>query len=321
MNDRVVRRVRRCVLTLAAIAMVAGGAVSSGAQNVARESLVRAVRSAIAAGEFQQAAALVDERRAAVGPTPEVIAATSWLGRGAYAAGRLDEAAQYAAEAHDLAVEALRTVRLEESADLEIGLGAAIEVEGLVRAARGARAEAVYFLGRELETYAGSPIHKRLQKNINLLSLEGAAAPALQTREFVGPERSLEVMDGNVVLLFFWAHWCGDCKAQAPIVAAVAEKYRAQGLRLVAPTQRFGYVVAGTPAPPDVERRHIEAVRDEYYPFLKTAPVPLDIANHQRYGVSTTPTLVLVDRRGIVRLYRPGNMTEAELDAAIRPLL
>ena len=43
--------------------------------------------------------------------------------------------------------------------------------------------------------------------------------------------------------------------------------------------------------------------------------------NHTRYGVSTTPTLVLVDRRGIVRLYHPGNMTEEELSAVIEPAL
>ncbi|MGE0444906.1 MAG: TlpA family protein disulfide reductase, partial [Vicinamibacterales bacterium] len=288
--------VNRCWAALAIAALVSLGAAPAGAQDARPEPLVRAVRSAITAGQFERAISLVDQRRAAAGATPEVIAAISWLGRGAYAAGRLDEAAQFAAEAHDLALEALKTTRLEDSADLEIGLGAAIETEGLVRAARGARAEAVYFLSRELETYAGSPIHKRLQKNINLLSLEGAKAPALQTAELIGSVRSLDAMNGNVVLLFFWAHWCGDCKAQAPIVASVLEKYRAQGLRLVAPTQRFGYIVAGTAAPPQAERRHIEAVRDQYYPFLKTAPVPLDVANHQRYGVSTTPTLVVVDR-------------------------
>jgi hypothetical protein len=49
--------------------------------------------------------------------------------------------------------------------------------------------------------------------------------------------------------------------------------------------------------------------------------VPVSERTLRQYGVSTTPTLALVDRQGIVRLYRPGNMTEADLDAAIRKLL
>jgi thioredoxin-related protein len=40
-------------------------------------------------------------------------------------------------------------------------------------------------------------------------------------------------------------------------------------------------------------------------------------ANFTRYGASTTPTVVLIDRAGIVRLYHPGAMTYAELRAAV----
>jgi hypothetical protein len=62
-------------------------------------------------------------------------------------------------------------------------------------------------------------------------------------------------------------------------------------------------------------------VRDTSYPFLQSEAVPVSETNHTAYGVSTVPTLVLLDRRGIVRLYHPGNMSEAELIAAIEPLL
>jgi thiol-disulfide isomerase/thioredoxin len=310
----------RLALASILISLVVGG--SAYAQATPPADLIRSVRSAIAAGDFAKADSLVADRRALHGVTSELIAAISWLGRGAHAAGRLDEAAQYAAEAHDLALERLATVPLADDAQLQIGLGAAIEVEALVRAARGARAEAVYFLQRELETYAGTPIHKRLQKNLHLLSLEGKTAPSLSTAESLGaPVPGLGALKGSVVLLFFWAHWCPDCKAQAPIVATLIDRYRTQGLRVVAPTQHFGYIVAGRPAPPDVEMQHIEKVRDEHYAFLRDELVPLGITNHERYGVSTTPTLVLIDREGIVRLYHPGTMTQDALDTAIRALL
>ena len=132
---------------------------------------------------------------------------------------------------------------------------------------------------------------------------------------------SFDRLKGSVVLLFFWAHWCPDCKAQGPIIERLLGKYRSDGLRVVAPTQRFGYIVAGQKAPADAELRHIVQVRDQYYAFLRDEAVPVSDVNHKRYGVSSTPTLALVDRQGVVRLYRPGRMAEQDLEAAIRKLL
>ncbi len=89
---------------------------------------------------------------------------------------------------------------------------------------------------------------------------------------------------------------------------------------MCAPTQRYGYVAGGQAASADEEPRYIHQVLDTHYGFLKGQPVPISATNHQRYGVSTTPTLVLVDREGIVRLYHPGRMTEEELEPIIRRL-
>jgi thiol-disulfide isomerase/thioredoxin len=310
---------RRIIIGLAVIAVV----VANGADaRQVRSAIVADVRAAIAAKDFSRGEMLVEAYRSTSGVTPELIEALSWLARGAYAVGDLDQAVQYSVDTYDLAVAALETRQLATDAHLETALGAAIETEALVRAARGDRSSAVYFLEREIEKYRNSPIHKRLQKNLNLLTLEGQAAPALDAREYVGPVVPvLGDLKGNVVLLFFWAHWCPDCKRQAPIIDALLQKYRAEGLRLIAPTQRFGYIVRGTTADPDAELRHIVEVRDQYYAFLRQEPVPVGAANHIRYGVSTTPTLALVDRQGIVRLYRPGNMSQPDLDAAIRTLL
>lgn len=310
---------RRITRSLALIAVLTAG-ITTLAQSGA--DIVPVVRAAIAAGDFAAGQARIDEYRSARGVTPEMIAALSWLARGAFAAGRFDQATQYSVDTYDLAVAALRTRRLEDDSYLETALGAAIETDALVRAARGDRSSAVYFLERELETFRDSPIHKRLQKNLNLLSLEGQPAPALEAREYLGPPApGLDELKGNVVLLFFWAHWCPDCKRQSPIIATLLGKYRSQGLRVIAPTQRFGYIVSGQDAPADAELKHIIQVRDQYYGFLRDEGVPVSEALHKRYGVSSTPTLALVDRQGIVRLYHPGQMTEADLDAAIRKLL
>jgi thiol-disulfide isomerase/thioredoxin len=267
--------------------------------------------------------AILKEYRATRGTTSEALEALSWLGRAALAGKQLDKAFQYASETHELASAALKQTRLDDDVRLETALGAAIEVQAQVRAERGQRSDAVYFLGRELEKYRGTPLHRRIQKNVHLLSLEGHPAPRLEDGDFLGrPMPAFEAGRGKAILLFFWAHWCPDCKAQAPILAKILDRYGKNGLAIIAPTQRYGYTVRrGVAASADEERRHIEQVRDASYPFLRNEPVPVSEANHTVYGVSTVPTLVLVDSHGVVRLYHPGNMNEEELRAAIEPLL
>jgi thiol-disulfide isomerase/thioredoxin len=164
---------------------------------------------------------------------------------------------------------------------------------------------------------------KRIQKNINLLTLEGHPAPPLARAESIGTVAvpSLADLKGKVVVLFFWAHWCPDCKIEGPILAKLLQKYGSQGLAIVAPTQRYGYVAGGAKASPEDEMKYIAQVRDQYYPWLAGVPVPVSAADHERYGVSSTPTMVIVDRAGIIRDYHPGRMSEEELEREIGALL
>ena len=123
------------------------------------------------------------------------------------------------------------------------------------------------------------------------------------------------------MLLFFWAHWCGDCKAMIADVAKIRQTYGPQGLVVVGPTRLYGYAASGEDAPPEKEKAYIEQVRSRYYAALSDMPVPFGSANFLAYGASTTPTLVLIDRMGVVRYYHPGAAGEAEMAAKIRPLL
>jgi len=155
-----------------------------------------------------------------------------------------------------------------------------------------------------------------------LHGLEGQPAPHLQAGISIGGRvPAARELDGKVVLLFFWASWCPECKAESSIIAAASEKYRGQGLVLIAPTQRYGFVEDGRQAAPDQELRYIAHVRDTYYPFLRQVPTPVTDANYKQYGVDSVPTHVLIDRKGIIRLYQRGRMTSEELTAAIQRLL
>src|SRR5258706_16408838 len=143
------------------------------------------VRAAIAAPDLPRGARILSGFRSAHGTAPEAIEALSWLARGALAAKDLDTADRDASETYTLAVAALKRVKLESDAHLQTALGAAIETAALVGGARGERSESVSLLQRELATYRETPIHKRLAKNLNLLSLEGEPAPALETGEYL----------------------------------------------------------------------------------------------------------------------------------------
>ena len=59
----------------------------------------------------------------------------------------------------------------------------------------------------------------------------------------------------------------------------------------------------------------------ESYPDLKHIAVPLSSETFNNYGVSSTPTIVLIDRAGIVRLYRPGRMTYEELAPRVAEIM
>jgi thiol-disulfide isomerase/thioredoxin len=196
-----------------------------------------------------------------------------------------------------------------------------IEAQALEFTEHGARSEAVYLLQRALETYRDAPLRQRIEADIRLFSLEGHPAPHLQTGVAIGARvPTMKELDGKVVLLFFWAHWCADCKAESAMVAALLDKYRAQ----VRPRRADATVwirFRGPTSTPDRELRHIVQVRDTSYAFMRKESVPVTEANYKQYGVASIPMHVLIDRTGIIRLYQPGRITPEELDHAIRKLL
>jgi thiol-disulfide isomerase/thioredoxin len=304
-----VKRFAWIVLIVAAIA----------APGRAASDVIKEVRAAIARSDFAAAESVLSQYRAEQGTTPEALEALSWLGRGALAAGDRDRAEAYARQTHQLALEALKQRPIDAETHLPIALGAAIEVQAQVLAGRNQRSEALTFLSQQLALYRGSSLRARIQKNIHLLSLEGQPLPALAAREFLGAP--MPATKGRAVVLFFWAHWCPDCREDAPVLASLEAAYRSAGLVIIGPTQRYGYVKGGAPASPEQELAYIEQVRQQTYAPIANLAVPVSGEDFASFGVSTTPTIIVADRNGRVVLYHPGKMTRAELEPYVKKVV
>ena len=276
--------------------------------------LVQAVRNKISAGDIASGQNLIEEYKLKNGVDAEYLNAVGWMARGAEMLENNDLASAYVAE--------LRREIKAEKTEFLTPLGAAIEVESKLRAKRDGRGAAIKFLSDEFALAKNISLQARIRKNINALSLEGQAAIEINTADFVGANSTkLSSLKGKPVLLFFWANWCGDCKGQAAALSRVWQKYRSRGLLLIAPTRFYGTGEQDKAITPAEEKIVIEKAWATTYTGLEGISIPVDTDAMVQYGVSATPTFVLVDRQGIVRLYAPTRLSEAELSRRIEAVL
>lgn len=126
----------------------------------------------------------------------------------------------------------------------------------------------------------------------------GAPAPGFQLPSLAGASVSLDDYRGQVVVLNFWASWCGPCRKEMPILEQVHKQYKAKGMTLVGI---------------NVEPESADALK-----FLKSTPVSFpilfdrDSAVSKQYQVQGMPNTVILDRTGKVRYVHRGYQPGAE---------
>jgi len=120
-----------------------------------------------------------------------------------------------------------------------------------------------------------------------LRDLEGQAAPELTTQAWIGDATKIADARGKVVVLDFWATWCGPCMAAIPENVELVGKYKGKGLVFVGVHD----VNSGWDKAPGV----VQAKNINY-------PVAQDTGESaKKFGLSFWPTYVVIDKKGAIR--------------------
>lgn len=151
---------------------------------------------------------------------------------------------------------------------------------------------------------------------------EAVALPELLVEEWIDQKPAkLSDLRGQVVLLDFWAPWCGPCRVTFPRLQRWHESYKAKGLVILGVTNFYGRVEGKNLTP----AQELDYLRS----FKKTFRLPYGFAvaaseeNDRNYAVASIPTTFLIDRRGVVRFISTGSgdLENAALNSMIKKLI
>jgi peroxiredoxin len=141
----------------------------------------------------------------------------------------------------------------------------------------------------------------------------GSKAPAFRTTTLSGRPLSLRSLRGHVVLLDYWATWCGPCRMATPTLEKLYKEYRHRGLRVIGISVDDSHTASKVPA----------FARQMHMTYTLSANPADNTRAAQRYNATGIPSQFLIDKRGVIRWDQAGySLNEGqELSAKIKKLL
>ncbi len=150
-------------------------------------------------------------------------------------------------------------------------------------------------------------LRSRVRTREKHYKMMGEPAPELIEIDqwFPGNRSTLASMRGKVILLDFWATWCGPCFDAFPHLSEWQQDFRDQGFVILGVTRYYGRAEGFSVDEPN-EIEFLKRFRSKYklpYDFLVASGQQTQI----QYGATALPTAVLIDRKGIVRYLETGS--------------
>lgn len=156
---------------------------------------------------------------------------------------------------------------------------------------------------------ADATIRRSVDATILRTKMTGETATGLKFEKQLGEFPGLDAWKGKVVIVDFFAHWCGPCKASFPDMKQLYADLHAKGLEVVQVTRYYGFLGKDRDLTPEVEFNKMIDFKAQY-----GLPWPIifgDNGNFSAYGVTGIPQTVVIGRDGKVHKIDIGYSAES----------